>query len=231
MNLRLISWMFLVISSPLAASSFAIKATYSTAIGLPLPDDNGDMITSVGAGLDISSRSECLSALRSDLVEGMVTGYGLDYGAHHVVFKCSEHWVYDNCSRIVPGCIGSAEFGEANHIQIYYDGAIIEPYLRFSKKPHEVIKTVMYGADGDGDGNLDIAMGTQVQFSLPKELRSRGVPESCVEFIETQVFEEVVRQNYFSDRRTRAYKVDCFQVGSSGKVKGLASRVFRKSDN
>ncbi|AHI33424.1 hypothetical protein AU15_20970 [Marinobacter salarius] len=228
MDQRLLTSIFLLASGPIAASSFAIKANYSTAIGLPVPDKNGDMITSVGSGLDISSRSECLSALRSELVEGIATGYGLDYGAHHVVLKCTEYWEYENCSRTLPGCIGSAEFGNANHIQIYYDGAIIEPYLRFSSQPHEVVKTVMYGADEDGDGNLDIGMGTQVQFSLPTKLRSRGVPEQCSEFIETQIFEEVVRQNYFTDRRTRAYKVDCFQVGRSGRVTGLASRVFRR---
>ncbi|SFR78207.1 hypothetical protein SAMN05216203_3010 [Marinobacter daqiaonensis] len=230
MDRRLLTCIFLLVSSPAAASSFAIKATYSTAIGLPIPDENGDMITSVGSGLDISSRTECLSALRSELVEGIATGYGLEYGAHHVVINCSEYWEYENCPSIVPGCIGSADFGRANHIQVYYDGAIIEPYLRFSNKQHEVIKTVMYGPDGNGDGNLDIVMGTQVQFSLPIELLSRGVPEQCSEFIQTEIFQEVVRQEYFSDKRTRAYKVDCFQVGGSGRVQGVASKVFRRSD-
>lgn len=199
-------------------------------IGLPIPDEKGDMVTSVGSGLDISSRCECLSALNSKLVEGVATGYGLEYGAHHVVLKCTEYWKYENCSNMVPGCIGSAEFGNANHLQIYRDGAIIEPYLRFSKEPHEVVKTVMYRADDDGDGSLDIVMGTQVQFSLSPELQNQGVPEQCSEFIDTQLFEEVVHQSYFNDRRTKAYKVDCFQVGRSGRVKGIASKVFRRKN-
>lgn len=164
---------------PIAASSFAIKANYSTAIGLPVPDKNGDMITSVGSGLDISSRSECLSALRSELVEGIATGYGLDYGAHHVVLKCTEYWEYENCSRTLPGCIGSAEFGNANHIQIYYDGAIIEPYLRFSSQPHEVVKTVMYGADEDGDGNLDIGMVLKSNSLYPPNCAAVAFPSSA----------------------------------------------------
>jgi hypothetical protein len=197
MNRRLVTVIILLASSPIAASSFAIKATYSTDIGLPIPDENGDMITSVGAGLDISSRSECLSALNSKLVKGLATGFGLDYGARHIVLKCSEYWEYENCSNIVPGCIGSAEFGKANHIQIYYDGVINKHYLRFSNKSHAVVKTVTYGTDEDGDGNLDIGMGTQVQFSLPIGLRSRNVPEHCSELIETEIFETVVYQNYF----------------------------------
>lgn len=47
MDQRLLTSIFLLASGPIAASSFAIKANYSTAIGLPVPDKNGDMMSGV----------------------------------------------------------------------------------------------------------------------------------------------------------------------------------------
>lgn len=206
------------------AASFTIKAEYSNQFGLPVVNNTDSMITSIGSGLDISSRDECLSALQSDMVEQISTGYAMEYGASNVVLKCKEYWESENCPAIYPGCINSADFGQPKHLQTYYDGAIISSHLRFSQKAHEVIQTLSYGADSDQDGNLDIV------FVVQKMLDSSTVASdsSCRKMIESPDFKRVFKEQYFQDQRTKAYKINCFKVNSSGKATGVASEIIRR---
>lgn len=199
------------------AESYAIRAEYSNQFGFPVEENADSMITSIGSGLDISSREECLAALQSDMVERISTGYAMEYGASNVVLKCKEYWESEDCPATYPGCISSADFGHPKHIQTYYDGAIISSHLRFSPEAHEVIQTLSYGADSDHDGNLDIV------FVVQKMLN-----RNCQTMIESSDFRRVFKEQYFRDERTKAYKINCFRVNSAGKATGIASEIIRR---
>ncbi|HDZ86627.1 hypothetical protein LCGC14_1953640 [marine sediment metagenome] len=218
----------LVLFTPIqvVAASFTIKAKYSNQFGLPILDDTDSMITSLGAGLDISSRDQCLSELQGDMVERIATGYGMEYGATNVVLKCTKYWRNENCPSIYPGCISSADFGRPRHIQTYDDGAIIAPHLRFSLQEHEVIQTISYGEDSDQDGNLDI--GFVVQKKLDLKNNKTASDSECRNMIESQGFKKIIKEQYFEDRRTKAYKINCFYVNNSGKATGVASEIIRR---
>lgn len=186
------------------AGSFTIKAEYSNQFGFPVEENADSMITSIGSGLNISSREECLAALESDMVERISIGYAMEYGASNVVLKCKEYWESEDCPPIYPGCISSADLGHPKHIQTYYDGAIISPHLRFSPQAHEVIQTLSYGEDSDQDGNLDIVFVVQ-----------KMIDRNCRKMIESSDFKRVFKEQYFRDERTRAYKINCFSLNFS----------------
>jgi len=199
------------------AESFTIEAEYSNQFGFPVEENVDSMIPSIGSGLNISSREECLAALQSDMLERISTGYAMEYGASNVVLKCKEYWESKDCPAIYPGCISSADFGHPKHIQTYYDGAIISSHLRFSPQAHEVIQTLSYGADSDQDGNLDIVFVVQ-----------KMLDRSCRNMIESSDFRRIFEEQYFQDERTRAYKINCFRVNSSGRATGVASEIIRR---
>jgi len=208
----------LILLAPIQSfsGSFTIKAEYSNQFGFPVEGNADSMITSISSGLNISSRKECLAALQSDMVERISTGYAMEYGASNVVLKCKEYWENEDCPAIYPGCISSADLGHPKHVQTYHDRAIISPHLRFSPLAHEVIQTLSYGADSDQDGNLDIIFVVQ-----------KMIDRNCRKMIESSGFKRVVKEQYFQDERTMAYKINCFRVNSSGRATRVASEIIR----
>jgi hypothetical protein len=58
-----------------------------------------------------------------------------------------------------------------------------------------------------------------------------GQTLSCEKAISTPELENVLRQVYFTDIRTKAYKFNCYTVDSSGKPTLVGEKVIRANDS
>ncbi len=218
----------ILLSSTSMAANYAIKAEYSFGIGIPIPDIKDKAFTTLQTGKDLKSETQCLTELNSETIAHFALGQTMRAGATDVVLKCVKYWSNDQCAAMYPGCISSADVGNAKHIHLYNSKSSVPNYLRLSPSAHEVLQSIAYTKDENSDGNLEILFVAQVKYDGNAFYQILGKQLNCGQAINTPEFEATFKKMYFSDKQAMAYKFNCFSVNNNGSSKISGEKVMRR---
>lgn len=227
MKLVICFFILFVFSLSVCADSFSIEAEYSYGVGIPISDIEDKAFTTLHTKAKLITESQCLRELNSKNLSMLALGQAANARATDVVIKCVKYWKNSDCDSIYPGCIGRADIKGVKHLHFYNNVTMVPKYLMFNNESHQVLQSIMFTESHKNSSELEVVFVVQVKYDPVIFHELLGASLTCEDAIKTKIVENVFRQEYFVDARTKAYKFNCYNVDASGKSKLSGEKVIR----